>query len=581
VSALDQGQQSAPAGEAGLRDALRQIDALPTPEGADTRTFAMLKSKLRDMLLARHASKSASTAPSTNRSKVTDLSAMADVGRAHFYWTYGNEGDYNQNGWVNISDLSILGIHYGKNKASADWAAARAADGNRDGQINLGDLASIGMGFSNTVTHYWLEYSATTGPSAVWTQAAEVQFFHSAIPAGGLRRFDYLLDAPVSGYYRVVPCDMSLTGIPSEPAAWGADKPGDWRMFGRDRQHMRRSPFTGPATNALKWSYPTAGVVRSSPAISADGTVYVGSNDGKLYAINPDGSPKWSYTTGGIIWASSPAIGSDGTVYIGSDKLYALKPDGSLKWSCTTGGAVHSSPAIGADGTVYARSEDNSINALNPDGSVKWSHVITGGGGSEVDSSPAIGADGTIYVGNIKLSAINSDGTIKWEFTAGGDLCIFTSSPAIGADGTVYVGSWDDKFYAINPDGSLKWAYAMGAPVDSSPAISVDGTIYIGNDLGIGNLGAKLYAFNPDGSLKWTYTTGDGVVSSPALDADGTVYVGSTDNSLYAINANGSLKWSYVTGDMIDTSSPAIGADGTVYVGSDDKNLYAIGLGGG
>jgi outer membrane protein assembly factor BamB len=40
--------------------------------------------------------------------------------------------------------------------------------------------------------------------------------------------------------------------------------------------------------------------------------------DNKLYAINPDGSQKWSFTTGDIAIWSSPAIGADGTIYVGS-----------------------------------------------------------------------------------------------------------------------------------------------------------------------------------------------------------------------------------------------------------------------
>jgi outer membrane protein assembly factor BamB len=55
--------------------------------------------------------------------------------------------------------------------------------------------------------------------------------------------------------------------------------------------------------------------------------VYVGSADYTFYAFNPDGSLKWSYTTGGNVW-SSPAISADGTVYVGSadHKLYAFGP---------------------------------------------------------------------------------------------------------------------------------------------------------------------------------------------------------------------------------------------------------------
>ena len=67
-------------------------------------------------------------------------------------------------------------------------------------------------------------------------------------------------------------------------------------------------------------------MIESSPAIASDGTIYVGSDDNKLYAIYPNGTLKWTYTTGDLI-ESSPAIASDGTIYVGSDdgKLYAFK----------------------------------------------------------------------------------------------------------------------------------------------------------------------------------------------------------------------------------------------------------------
>ena len=54
------------------------------------------------------------------------------------------------------------------------------------------------------------------------------------------------------------------------------------------------------------------------PAIGSDGTVYVGSEGKKLYAINgKTGVKLWEFETGGGV-RSSPAIGSDGTVYVGS-----------------------------------------------------------------------------------------------------------------------------------------------------------------------------------------------------------------------------------------------------------------------
>ena len=77
------------------------------------------------------------------------------------------------------------------------------------------------------------------------------------------------------------------------------------------------------------WEFETGGSVSSSPAIGSDGTVYVGSDDKKLYAINgKTGVKLWEFETG--YWLqSSPAIGFDGTVYVGSldYKLYAIKTD--------------------------------------------------------------------------------------------------------------------------------------------------------------------------------------------------------------------------------------------------------------
>ena len=62
---------------------------------------------------------------------------------------------------------------------------------------------------------------------------------------------------------------------------------------------------------------------KSSPAISADGTIYIGvnkgdDNGGYIYAINPDGSKHWHKKLAKYHVSSSPSIAKNGTVYIGS-----------------------------------------------------------------------------------------------------------------------------------------------------------------------------------------------------------------------------------------------------------------------
>ncbi|MEK6739367.1 MAG: PQQ-binding-like beta-propeller repeat protein, partial [Planctomycetota bacterium] len=89
-----------------------------------------------------------------------------------------------------------------------------------------------------------------------------------------------------------------------------------WQMFRADIRHTGQSDYKGGQTNALKWSYKIETRVTSSPSVGRDGVIYFGSIDGRLYAVNPDGSTKWAFQVGNEITAS-PAIGEDGTIYIG------------------------------------------------------------------------------------------------------------------------------------------------------------------------------------------------------------------------------------------------------------------------
>jgi outer membrane protein assembly factor BamB len=145
----------------------------------------------------------------------------------------------------------------------------------------------------------------------------------------------------------------------------------------------------------LKWQYSAESSVQSSPTVGFDGTVYVGSLDTNVYAINATGSlksEKWPFSTNGAVY-SSPVIGPDGTLYVGSNdkNIYAIDTAGRLKWNYSTNGAVYSSPVIGPDGTLYVGSDDNNIYAIDTAGRLKWRFTTA----NPVRSSPVLGPDGT------------------------------------------------------------------------------------------------------------------------------------------------------------------------------------------
>jgi outer membrane protein assembly factor BamB len=90
-------------------------------------------------------------------------------------------------------------------------------------------------------------------------------------------------------------------------------------------------------------------------AAVADGTVYAGCEDGRLYALDAaTGEPTWRFWAWGGV-ESRPAV-TDAAVYVGADDamVYALdRATGDRHWEAATDGRVRAGPAV-VDGTVLA-----------------------------------------------------------------------------------------------------------------------------------------------------------------------------------------------------------------------------------
>jgi outer membrane protein assembly factor BamB len=268
----------------------------------------------------------------------------------------------------------------------------------------------------------------------------------------------------------------------------------------------------------------------------------------------------WKYKVGGTE-ISAPVV-DKGTVFVGSDdnNLYAIDAfSGSLKWQYPALGRVYTPTA--KDGLVFAASFDNNIYALDQDGNLKWQ---TGSGSSQ--ATPPVAYNKMLFGGFDKyIYAIHIiNGSIKWQYAAGDWV---ESTPAI-SQGVIYAGSNDNKIYALDPEGHLRWSYTTGGGIVSSPAV-VNGIVYAGSK------DNSIYAIDSnDGTLKWSRKTNDWVISSPAV-FENKVFAGSNDNYVYALDIDtGDVIWNYMTSGRI--GSPPVVVRGALYAGSEDGVIYVL-----
>ncbi|HEX7070066.1 MAG TPA: PQQ-binding-like beta-propeller repeat protein [Rhodothermales bacterium] len=192
-----------------------------------------------------------------------------------------------------------------------------------------------------------------------------------------------------------------------------------------------------PRTGAVRWGVFVGGDVVSSPAVGEDGTVYFGSSNGLLSAVSATGQLRWQIEIAvGKEIASSPTIVGR-SLYVGSvdGSLYALDPaTGQERWSFATPEPIISSPAVASDGTIYVGSMDGTVRAISPDGSERWRVAA----GAPVISSPSIDAVGRIFAGTTdgRVIAIEPDGDLAWTFQA--EYPIW-SSPAFDSAGGLLI----------------------------------------------------------------------------------------------------------------------------------------------
>ena len=291
------------------------------------------------------------------------------------------------------------------------------------------------------------------------------------------------------------------------------------------------------------------GCTLGSPAV-AGGTAYIAADDGLLYALDiRDGRRLWTCPLGQRcllkqldnwdVFHSSPVV-VDGTVFVGSTdgRLYAVSTEGKTRWSHPTGHVVRSSPAV-ADGKVFFGSFDGKVYALDAATGrevwtldtrvpkVPWHYGIQG--------SCAV-SEGVVYVGSRSAFFHGIDaatGKLLWKRDHQGSWV--TGSPAV-RDGLAYVGQSDgNKIVAVDSRGREVWCVPSQNATFGSPALSGDVLYVTTNDNYDLNAKGSLSALDSrTGKGLWSVELPSSAWASPVPDRN-TVYVGCADGMLYAI----------------------------------------------
>jgi outer membrane protein assembly factor BamB len=377
----------------------------------------------------------------------------------------------------------------------------------------------------------------------------------------------------------------------------------------------------GPQNNAVvgggmqaTWRTETGGQISASPTV-ADGRLYIGNNNGSLYALDAQ--------TGQILWKahvpnplmSAPLIYGDlvivgegdptsrtsspsEPVMVGQGPSAIIAFDrfsGAIRWQNALQGSAMPTPAI-IDGVLVHHDGAGWISGLDPaTGTKKYARSL--GSMASMTAMLPVG-DGdfvTMGVGSNAAWRLHADdGTLIWRssFSKGasgiGDCPPVTDgarvfcdyvSPVFPDTSTVIGNLTVQRVYALDVNsGAPVWDVALESgslPIRNEAAIPLlaDGRLYLGSAIA-----PWMHALDAtNGMLVWESPT-KGAVKGGVVEVDGVVYFGDLGGYLWALDA----KTGHALGDKLmhtafNVGSPIV-VGKTLVIGSDSGAVIAVPL---
>ena len=167
------------------------------------------------------AARAASQVP-TNAAALSPLLWYPETGELR--WYYVNPGDLNQDGIVNILDITPLAASFGDSGPFPFEDARSVIDSNHDGEVTVGDLTAIACYFSNNIDAYSLYYSENIedvpceyAEPSVLEPVATIPLPQALGTSEERSWFSYHLEnPPENGFYWVRPMTVDEAGAIAE-----------------------------------------------------------------------------------------------------------------------------------------------------------------------------------------------------------------------------------------------------------------------------------------------------------------------------------------------------------------------------
>lgn len=368
---------------------------------------------------------------------------------------------------------------------------------------------------------------------------------------------------PEGGYNLVTVGTDSITFTERKPVS-GTEK--KWKsLLLQTQRYDRKKTFPRPDFSinrqypqvGAKWTFQSAANVISTPAVTPNGLVVFGNQNGTIEALDLEtGVRKWTFQTSGPVF-SSPAL-HKGQLIVGSADgfVYSLSFSGKLRWKMKTDGPVLGSPLVDGD-VVFIGGSDRSFRAVDAaTGKERWRFNQLKG---PVVSKPAV-AGSTLVFGawDTHLYALDkASGRLLWTWNNGSPVVNYSPAACtpVVHNNVVYVAAPDRYLSAIDrASGKTLWRTAE-ATVRESIGLSEDGKLVYGKTMRDTVVAFHTGAGEP--KVAWKMNAGFGYEHVPSMlvEKEGAVFFGTRNGVVYCLDpAAQKIRWAYkIDNAMINT----------------------------